>query len=104
MTKPLRYETTTTVYKGQEVPILIVRNVKGDDAGDRCRLCGLKVRGKHAFVLNQANIGPVVDDTDKVFLPAGDEWWTNTDMTRGAVAVGTECRKQLPPNFYRPKF
>lgn len=103
MTKPVRYETTTTLYKGQEVPILIVLNPKGDDCGDRCRLCGLKVRGKHAFVLNQANIGPV-NDNYAVFLPAGDDWWTNTDMTRGAVAVGTECRKQLPPEYYRPKF
>jgi len=103
MTKPVRYEEATTLYKGQEIPILIVKNVKGDDCGDRCRLCGLKVRGKHAYILNQANIGPV-NDTDATFLPAGDEWWTNTDITRGGVAVGTECRKQLPANFYRPKF
>jgi hypothetical protein len=102
--KPIRYEITTTLYKGQEIPILVVKNVKGEDAcDDKCRLCGLKVRGKHAFILNQANIGPRYDD-DAVFLPAGDEWWDNYDMTAGAVAVGAECRKQLPPNFYRPKF
>lgn len=104
-TKPVRWETTTTTYKGQEIPILIVRRIKGEDArDDQCRLCGLKVRGKHAFVLNQANIGPQVDDNDAIFLPAADEWWTDYDMTRGAVAVGAECRKQLPPDYYRPKF
>jgi hypothetical protein len=81
--------------------ILVVRDVRGEHScNDRCRLCGLKIRngGKHSYYLAQANIGvALVGHEDRAFVLA--ELLDDSSISLGAVAVGSECRKQLPAEF-----
>lgn len=97
MARNIQFEITNS--EGHQ--ILVVRDVRGKSScDDTCRLCGLKIRngGKHSYYLAQANIGgALVGDDDRAFVLA--ESLEDSSISIGAVAVGSECRKQLPVEF-----
>jgi hypothetical protein len=95
----VEWEIRTVMGGGREIPILYVKKVKGEDAvNNQCRLCGLKVRGEHAYIMQMFN-GDAGDEGDGAFFLPTDDFWDDYNLSRGGTAVGAECRKQLPQEY-----
>ena len=93
--KQLKYQVEKRVLaEGLELEVLVFENINPNPLDGACCLCGLKLRkGEHTWVVHKYN-------GFKTLLPVEpEELWRDDRVTQGAVAVGAECRKQLPPEF-----